>query len=77
MNKTASLREAYGKIIVDFGRTNKNIVVLDADLSKSTMTCYFEEEFPERFFEMGIAEQNMISTAVGLSLTGKTRRMGS
>jgi len=53
------------------GRENKNIVVLEADLSKSTMTCFFEKEFPERFFEMGIGEANMTSFAGGLSLTGK------
>ena len=64
-------RMAYGETLVELGRENKNIVVLDADLSKSTMTCLFEKEFPERFFEMSIAEANMISFAVGLSLTGK------
>jgi len=72
MVKTSSLRETYGKTLVELGRSNSNIVVLDADLSKSTMTCYFEEEFPDRFFEMGIAEQNMVSTGIGLSLAGKT-----
>ena len=64
-------RRVYGETLVELGRENKNIVVLEADLSKSTMTCFFEQEFPERFFEMGIAEANMISFAVGLSLTGK------
>jgi transketolase len=64
-------RRVYGETLVELGRENKNIVVLDADLSKSTMSCLFEQEFPERFFEMGIAEANMISFAVGLSLTGK------
>jgi transketolase len=53
------------------GRENPKIVVLDADLGRSTMTCYFEQAFPERFFEMGIAEANMTSFAAGLSLTGK------
>jgi transketolase len=66
-----SLRVAYGQTLVELGRENKNIVVLEADLGKSTMSCLFQNEFPERYFEMGIAEQNMASTAAGLSLTGK------
>jgi transketolase len=53
------------------GRENPGIVVLEADLGKSTMSCYFEESFPGRFFEMGIAEANMTSFAAGLSLAGK------
>jgi len=64
-------REVYGRTLVDIGRENPSIVVLEADLGKSTMSCYFEQEFPERFFEMGIAEANMTSFAAGLSLTGK------
>ena len=52
-------------------KSTRNIVVLEADLGKSTMTCYFEQAFPKRFFEMGIAEANMTSFAAGLSLTGK------
>lgn len=68
---TKSLRIAYGEALVELGKENKNIVVLEADLGKSTMSCMFEKEFPERYFEMGIAEQNMASTAAGLSLTGK------
>ena len=71
MIKKSSLREAYGRELVSIGREDKRIVVLDADLRGSTKSCYFAKEFPERFFEMGIAEQNMISTAAGLSLTGK------
>jgi transketolase len=71
MIKMSNLREAYGKELVALGRKNERIVVLDADLRGSTMSCYFAHEFPERFFEMGIAEQNMISTAAGLSLVGK------
>jgi len=69
--KLASLREAYGKTLVELGKENKNIVVLDADLSKSTRTCLFQDAYPERYFEMSIAEQNMASVAVGLSLVGK------
>jgi transketolase len=64
-------REVYGKTLVELGRENKNIVVLDADLSPSTMTGYFKKEFPERFFEVGIAEQNMIGVACGLAANGK------
>jgi len=64
-------REIYGKTLVELGRENPDIVVLDADLSPSTMTQYFKKEFPERFFEVGIAEQNMIGIAAGLAATGK------
>jgi len=64
-------RKVYGETLVELGRENKRIVALDADLSKSTMTRFFEQEFPERFFEMGIGEQNMIGTAAGLALSGK------
>jgi transketolase len=69
--RTHNPREVYGETLLELGKTNKNIVVLEADLSKSTMTCLFEKEFPERFFEMGIGEANMTSFAGGLSLTGK------
>ncbi len=64
-------REVYGKTLVELGRENPDIVVLDADLSPSTMTHYFKKEFPERFFEVGIAEQNMIGIASGLAANGK------
>jgi transketolase len=64
-------REVYGKTLVDLGRENPDIVVLDGDLSPSTMTQYFKKEFPERFFEVGIAEQNMIGIASGLAASGK------
>jgi transketolase len=66
-----NLREIYGRTLVELGKENPDIVVLEGDLGKSTMTCYFEEAFPTRFFEMGIAEANMTSFAAGLSLTGK------
>jgi transketolase len=66
-----SLRKAYGESLVELGKTNPNIVVLEADLGKSTMSCLFKEAFPERYFEMGIAEQNMASVSAGLALTGK------
>jgi transketolase len=64
-------REVYGRTLVELGKKNKNIVVCDADLCTSTMTCYFQDAYPERFFEMGIAEANMTSFAAGLSLAGK------
>jgi transketolase len=69
--KTQNPREVYGRTLVELGREYPNVVVLEADLGKSTMSCYFEQTFPERFFEMGIAEANMTSFAAGLSLTGK------
>ncbi len=64
-------REAYGDALKEFG-SDKNIVVLDADLSKSTKTDVFKKEFPERFINMGIAEGNMMSVAAGLATCGKT-----
>lgn len=64
-------RQVYGETLTELGRENKKIVVLEADLGKSTMTVLFENAFPERFFEMGIGEANMTSFAAGLSLTGK------
>ena len=68
---TNSLRTAYGEALVEQGKDNKNIVVLEADLGKSTMSCLFQAAYPERYFEMSIAEANMASTAAGLALTGK------
>ncbi|MDY6917987.1 MAG: transketolase family protein [Chloroflexota bacterium] len=67
-----STREAYGKTLVELGRENENIVVLDADLSRSTFTHLFAKQFPERFFDCGIAEQNMMGIAAGLAASGKT-----
>jgi len=64
-------REAFGKAVLDLGRQNKDIVVLDADLSKSTYTHFFAKEFPERFFECGIAEADMIGIGAGLASSGK------
>jgi len=64
-------REAYGKALVELGKENKNIVVLDADLSKSTKTADFAKVFPERFFNVGIAEADLIGTAAGLATCGK------
>jgi transketolase len=67
----ANPRTAYGETLVKLGKIYPNLVVLDADLSKSTKTIMFAKEYPERFFEMGIAEANMISTAAGLASCGK------
>lgn len=64
-------RQAYGKKLVELGETYDNLVVMDADLSKSTMTAEFGKTYPERFFNMGIAEQNLYGTAAGLALSGK------
>ncbi|KPK98175.1 MAG: transketolase [Omnitrophica WOR_2 bacterium SM23_72] len=64
-------RDAYGQTLLELGRQNKDIVVLDADLSSSTRTSLFAKEFPERFFNFGVAEQNMMSTAAGLASCGK------
>jgi len=67
----ANPRDAYGETLLELGGKNQNIVVLDADLSKSTKTILFAKKYPDRFFEMGIAEANMISTAAGLASCGK------
>ena len=64
-------REAYGRALVRLGEQNPDIVVLDADLAKSTKTIKFKEKFPERFFDMGIAEADMMGTAAGLAASGK------
>lgn len=69
-NKKAT-RQSYGEALLELGRENENIVVLDADLSTATKTDLFAKEFPERFFDMGIAEANMIGTAAGLATCGK------
>jgi len=72
MNSTQliSTRDAYGEELVDIGKEKENIVVLNADLSKSTRTSLFAEAFPKRFFNAGIAEQNMMGIAAGLSTVG-------
>jgi transketolase len=71
MSPEKNMREAWGRALVALGRKNRNVVALEADLGKSTRSILFKEQFPERFFEMGIAEQNMVSTAAGLALAGK------
>jgi len=67
-----STRETYGKTLVELGKENPNIIVLDADLSPSTMTRFFAQKFPHRFFDCGLEEQNMIGIAAGLAASGKT-----
>ena len=66
-----SIRSAFGKTLAELGKKNSNIVVMDADLACSTQTQIFAKEFPERFFDCGIAEQDMIATAAGLAAAGK------
>ena len=72
MAEKMATRQAYGKALVEIGAENPNLVVMDADLSKSTMTAEFSKAYPERFFNMGIAEQNLYASAAGLALSGKT-----
>jgi len=69
--KKIATRDAYGRTLVELGRANPDIVVLVADLAKSTKTIEFGKEFPLRFFDMGIAEQNLMGTAAGLAAAGK------
>ncbi len=71
MAQEIATREAYGQTLVELGRKNPDIVVLDADLSKSTLTHFFGKEFPARFFNCGVAEQNMVGIAAGLAASGK------
>jgi transketolase len=71
MTNMVATRDAYGEALKELGGINKDIVVLDADLSGSTKTSIFSKAFPERFFNVGIAEQNLIATAAGLATTGK------
>jgi transketolase len=69
--KATATRDAYGEALLELGRQRNDIVVLDADLSGSTKTGKFAKAFPDRFFNVGISEQDLIGTACGLSLTGK------
>jgi transketolase len=71
MGTYSNQRNAYGEALVELGKADHRIVVLDADLCKSTMSVLFQDTFPERFFEMGIAEANMMSMAAGLAVSGK------
>jgi len=71
MGRILSTREEYGRTLVRLGERSRDVVVLDADLSSSTCTRAFAERFPDRFFNMGISEQDLIGTAAGMSLAGK------
>ncbi|HHT9130257.1 MAG TPA: transketolase family protein [Candidatus Brocadiaceae bacterium] len=71
MTEMIATRQAYGDALLELGEKNKDIVVLDADLSKSTTTAKFGKKYPDRFFNMGVAEANMVNTAAGLATCGK------
>ncbi|MFV0516877.1 MAG: transketolase family protein [Aminipila sp.] len=71
MTEKMATRQAYGQVLVELGNKYDNLVVMDADLSKSTMTADFSKNFPNRFLNMGIAEQNLYGTATGLAMSGK------
>ena len=66
-----STRKAYGEALVELGKLDKDVVVLDADLAHATQTLMFKKEFPERHINVGIAEQDLVGTACGLALSGK------
>jgi transketolase len=70
MRKSESMREAYGQALLDLGRENPQVVVLDSDVSNSTKTVMFGREFPERFFNFGIQEANMVDAAAGMASVG-------
>ena len=70
MSEKIATREAYGKALVELGASNDKIVVLDADLAGATMTKFFKAAYPDRFFDCGIAECNMMDVAAGLSTMG-------
>ena len=71
IDKKIATRQSYGEALLEVGTKNKNIVVLDADLSTATKTNIFAKQFSERFFDLGIAEQNLIGTAAGMATCGK------
>ena len=70
MSEKIATREAYGKALVELGEQNEKVVVLDADLAGATMTKYFKAAHPDRFFDCGIAEANMMNIGAGLSTMG-------
>ncbi|MBO7388920.1 MAG: transketolase family protein [Oscillospiraceae bacterium] len=71
MGELIATRDAFGTALNEFAKDNKNVVVLDADLAKATMSCRFKDAYPERFFDMGISEGDLVGTAAGLATTGK------
>ena len=70
INNKKATRQSYGEALAELGKENEKIVVLDADLSMTTKTCIFAKEFPDRFFDVGIAEQNLMGVAAGLANSG-------
>ncbi|MBT4504303.1 MAG: transketolase family protein, partial [Gemmatimonadetes bacterium] len=72
MGDRVETREAYGEALLELGRRRDDIVVMDADLQRSNKTFDFGQEHPERFFDMGIAEADMVCTAAGMAATGLT-----
>ena len=71
MNNLVSIRDAFGRALIKLGEKNEKVVVLDADVSTSTRTAFFHDKFPDRFFNFGVAEGNMMDAAAGLALVGK------
>ena len=71
LSETKATRQSYGEKLAELGEKNNDVVVLDADLSGATKTSIFAKKFPERFFDMGISEQDMMSTAAGMATFGK------
>ncbi|MBQ6214955.1 MAG: transketolase family protein [Oscillospiraceae bacterium] len=71
MGELIATRDAFGTALNEFAKDNKDVVVLDADLAKATMSCRFKDAYPERFFDMGISEGDLVGTAAGLATTGK------
>ena len=71
LEKKIATRASYGEALASLGEENNKIVVLDADLSEATKTNLFAKKFPKRFFDMGISEQDMMSTAAGLASSGQ------
>ena len=69
--KKIATRESYGNALIELGKEHENLVVLDADLAAATKTGIFKKEFPERFFDCGIAEGNMVGVAAGMAAAGK------
>ncbi|MBN1264980.1 MAG: transketolase family protein [Anaerolineales bacterium] len=70
MTEAVPTRDAYGEVLKNLGQENDHVVVFEADISKSTRTCHFARAFPERFFQMGVAEANMMAAAAGMATTG-------
>ena len=77
MSEMKAIRAAYGEALVELGAQNDKVVVLDADLAHATMTLGFAQKYPDRFFNAGIAEANMVSMAAGMSRTNVETRPGS